>query len=1308
MNHHPLFRANHVTLQWLSVAILALLAFLPSGRASVAQSGTPVVRAVRNLSVDPYGRVVDMAFDQDLALTAPWDRFHFDINIVQPLARDAGAFLGDLTGDGVLDLVMAGFTGDRLFFPGVAGSPTHFGEGTLLKQTTTDPSTDPFTDYNQSGYWLSGDIGDLDGDGQKEIVIGRYVFSNVGTSSEPKLQDTYTLTTSSGGWDPAASLGDLDGDGKLDVVLTYNYSGGTWVMWNHSAPGVFSFTQQLLYTWPSNSAIDNHLAVGDLNGDGLLDLVGPAGIYFNTGTVLSPTFTFTNPSPWNKTGGPSWLASSDQPGHVFLKDGDGDSLLDAYVSNLSSTLWQVLFYENVGTAGSHHLQYVGPVVAASTPLNVAYRGDTTPSFSPNRPFVATADIDQNGLSDVLLSTEGGSSFGSPTILWSFPSVTGTLSRTLAYQDLYTFPTLDRVDYRCGAGLFGSTDALCKPPNLFSAWLDLTGDGLADALRTDQFMDVYELYRQARTGSWPFTLGPDSAITSTPSLSQTTGWGVTMVDVDLDGHLDMVTGSKDGRLLYYRNTATSGPATFADPVPLADSTDTPIDVGDQSWPTTIDLDGDGDLDFLVASYTGVIRKVLCVTPGSVQGYSLGALLGTPEQDPVEVTHVTGGGTIVPSLTTIDVDSDGLPDVIMGDARGRGWLLRNIGTSGAASFSLRPLTVSRTAAAYLEILDSRHIRLSFALPTVAGQTVLAYHSISTLGSPISGIVTITEMAYGVTLVPSTAAQSGNPGALVTYTLALTNTGDASDTYTMTVSNTAFTTAVTPSSVGPVTAGASQNVTVTVQLPANIGGLRDIAVVTATSQGDPTKSASSTLTTTVACNQGPSNSPSSAAYDLDHVAADWGVYCEGAPTWAKGNVALPSLDGEALRLSLTGGDPYSGAHFYRTLLPDSIAAVFSMTVPFYISPTTTCNNDQGIPSIVQAIEFTMNKWQNAKRYEFALQWQNVGPGASQWRYWDPHQAERWVTLTPPITQCLQGGRWYTLTLEGEILDDQVHYNRFTVDQQSHDLNITVTPASTPEEPDRLAIAVQLDGNYAESPYNVFVDKVSFVRSALRGVALTPSAATQSGNPGTSVTYTLALTNTGNAQDTFIMTVGSTAFTTTATPATVGPLNSGVTRTVTVTVQIPANAAGGASNVAIVTAASLGDATKSASSTLTTTANTVRGITLTPPTAGRSGDPGTTVTYTLRLTNGGNMSDSYTLTVGNTAFTTTVMPMSVGPLEMHVDQDITVTVQIPLSAARGITDTALITATSLSDVSEWATVTLTTEVSPYKVFLPLLLKNP
>lgn len=159
---------------------------LSQGDHSRSATGTT---AIQNLSLDPWGRVIDVTFDHDVDLIAPLERYKFGIDIVQPLARDSGAFLGDLTDDGILDLLLATFNGETLFFPGIADSPRRFGDGFYLHQVTDASSTDPFK--FESAEWITGDIGDLNGDGNKEIVIGgmfsatleRRTYPNCGTYS---------------------------------------------------------------------------------------------------------------------------------------------------------------------------------------------------------------------------------------------------------------------------------------------------------------------------------------------------------------------------------------------------------------------------------------------------------------------------------------------------------------------------------------------------------------------------------------------------------------------------------------------------------------------------------------------------------------------------------------------------------------------------------------------------------------------------------------------------------------------------------------------------------------------------------------------------------------------------------------------------------------------------------------------------------------------------------------------------------------------------------------------------------------------
>ncbi|MCK9554607.1 hypothetical protein M0R36_02155 [bacterium] len=219
-------------------------------------------------------------------------------------------------------------------------------------------------------------------------------------------------------------------------------------------------------------------------------------------------------------------------------------------------------------------------------------------------------------------------------------------------------------------------------------------------------------------------------------------------------------------------------------------------------------------------------------------------------------------------------------------------------------------------------------------------------------------------------------------------------------------------------------------------------------------------------------------SAIDDLEEYDSSWFTFCKGAPAWSIKKVNNPSLDGDALKISILKGSPYANVHFFADLFPEPEAVDFSLSLYFMFRPKTTFNNE-GAPSTIQAIEFSMSKWDLSKRYEFALQWQNVGEGAPQWRYWDPHNPKPWTDLG--IYQTFEPKKWYYFKMEGSIVDGKVLYRGFTVDRKRHLLGISVRPDPMFEEADHLAVAVQLDANFECAPYDVFIDKVKFDRKTV-----------------------------------------------------------------------------------------------------------------------------------------------------------------------------------------------------------------------------------
>jgi hypothetical protein len=122
---------------------------------------------------------------------------------------------------------------------------------------------------------------------------------------------------------------------------------------------------------------------------------------------------------------------------------------------------------------------------------------------------------------------------------------------------------------------------------------------------------------------------------------------------------------------------------------------------------------------------------------------------------------------------------------------------------------------------------------------------------VNSPIEIPVTMNVVAweYGVESMLAEDALSGAPGETVTYTVYITNTGNVADVFDVDLSGSLPWSANAPETVGPLGPGEVAMVEIGVNIPADAqDGEQDVATCVFTSQGDPTKSDSATMTTTV----------------------------------------------------------------------------------------------------------------------------------------------------------------------------------------------------------------------------------------------------------------------------------------------------------------------------------------------------------------------------------------------------------------------------------------------------------------------------
>jgi len=217
------------------------------------------------------------------------------------------------------------------------------------------------------------------------------------------------------GIDPESStLGDFDGDGNLDLAIAQGWSNKPY--WEGSQPGVhivWGPTKDKVMdagAWKDAGRIPETIDRGhfiyvlpfDVNGDGAIDIISGGRIHAGNKHKGGVVWIEAPVKPSDRRDLAKWQVHDIDPdqfsAHALVpEDIDGDGDQDIVLANADfdtpENEKKILWYENPGTGS--------PAQKQPWKIHVIYQG---PEFYV-KPQIAIADLDQDGLRDLITQTE---------------------------------------------------------------------------------------------------------------------------------------------------------------------------------------------------------------------------------------------------------------------------------------------------------------------------------------------------------------------------------------------------------------------------------------------------------------------------------------------------------------------------------------------------------------------------------------------------------------------------------------------------------------------------------------------------------------------------------------------------------------------------------------------------------------------------------------------------------------------------------------------------------------------------------------
>ena len=301
-----------------------------------------------------------------------------------PTSIRAAVSVGDLDNNGEVEVVVAAgdvgnYQGGVVALNGSTGSTRWTFKTLDFISTTGGTGPDGFSD----GVVSTPALGDLNGDGKLEVVFGCWDFNIYVLDSEGKKAFGWPKFMRDTIWSSPA-IADIDNDGLNEFIfgIDTHLEGTPFNTPDGGGLYVYHLDGTLLPSWPKfiGQTIYSSPAVGDLDGDGQLEIVHGTGDFYNNPIDGNKVYV------WSSSGALRWTGTTG--GYVrespALADLNGDGKPDVIAAAKD---FKVYAWKNDGTpiwqVAPTNVQGTNTGLVGGLPVAADYNNDGSPDVFIN-------------------------------------------------------------------------------------------------------------------------------------------------------------------------------------------------------------------------------------------------------------------------------------------------------------------------------------------------------------------------------------------------------------------------------------------------------------------------------------------------------------------------------------------------------------------------------------------------------------------------------------------------------------------------------------------------------------------------------------------------------------------------------------------------------------------------------------------------------------------------------------------------------------------------------------------------------------